>query len=178
MSSHLRQIHEDVIDVEERLLSNHNDSEYRTYRQPRKRLSQVLHPLTLLNTLIMCASFIFMALGLRRGVSDSETVNDALRRLSTPSPVYDHVDFRLQSVSLNGSVLRTLNTTWNSGPEDEEKEALWNDLQHIRAIPLTGEQVKNMGKDPAKCAKLEDSAFHKGNDSYIGGLDIFHQARE
>lgn len=79
---------------------------------------------------------------------------------------------------MNGSVLRALNTPWNSGPEDEEKEAMWNDLQHIRAIPITGEQVRRMGKDPAKCAKLEDSVFHKGNDLYIGSLDIFHQVRK
>ena len=62
--------------------------------------------------------------------------------------------------------------------ENEEKENVWNDLQHIRAIPLTGAQIKAMGKDPSKCAKFEDSTFHLGNDAYIGGLDIFHQVRK
>ena len=163
----------------ERLLPEESGPGYsRSSYSTKTNFGQCSLLLTLLNLVILSTSIIVIKSGWYRDSLHSTRFNEALQRTSTPSPIYDHVEFQLRLTVMNGSVLRAQDTPWNSGPDVEEKEALWNDLEHIRAIPLTSDQILKMGKDPTKCAKLEDSFFHMGEDLYMGGLDIFHQARK
>lgn len=165
-------------DIEERLLPAITPGPAKSFSPTKNSPGRCYLLVNLLNMIIFGSSIIVLTFGWNRNSPHSDGVNEILRRISTPSPIFDHVEFHLQPTMLNGSVLRTQDTPWNSGPEVGEKEALWNNLQHIRAIPLTSDQLSQMGKDPSKCAKLEDSFFHMGKDLYIGGLDIFHQARK
>jgi hypothetical protein len=54
-------------------------------------------------------------------------------------------------------------------------DAIWQeDIQLIRPIPITREQIVKLGKNPETAAKFEDSIWGLGDDAYVATLDIFH----
>ncbi|KAG6122805.1 hypothetical protein E4U12_000859 [Claviceps purpurea] len=54
-------------------------------------------------------------------------------------------------------------------------DAIWTqDIELIRPIPVTREQIIKMGKDPDTVAKLEDDVWGLGDDAYVATLDVFH----
>lgn len=54
-------------------------------------------------------------------------------------------------------------------------DAIWmQDIELIRPIPVTREQIIKMGKDPDTVAKLEDDVWGLGDDAYVAALDLFH----
>jgi hypothetical protein len=56
-----------------------------------------------------------------------------------------------------------------------EADATWEeDIELIRPIPITREQILKLGKNPDTVAKLEDDVWGLGDDAYVAALDIFH----
>lgn len=54
-------------------------------------------------------------------------------------------------------------------------DAIWEeDIEVLRPIPITREQVIKLGKNPETVAKLEDDVWGLGDDAYVASLDIFH----
>lgn len=58
---------------------------------------------------------------------------------------------------------------------NEEADAQWeDDIDLIRPIAVTREQIIMMGKDPETVAKLEDKDWGLGDNAYVAALDVFH----
>lgn len=56
-----------------------------------------------------------------------------------------------------------------------ESDALWEEWELTRILPITREQVTKLGKDPETAVKLEDSLWGLGDDAYAAQFDVFHQ---
>jgi len=79
--------------------------------------------------------------------------------------------------------IQTMNATLYPGPEpgfarqypNAEADAIWDELELLRTIPITREDVLKLGKDPNIVAKFEDDYWGLGDDAYMAQLDVFHQ---
>lgn len=90
----------------------------------------------------------------------------------------DDVEIQVYRTTMNGNIFgEAVDTPWNGETTDVDKEAVWENFELIRTIPLTREQVLKIGKDPEIVAKFEDDYWGMGEDMYVGALDIFHQIR-
>lgn len=54
-------------------------------------------------------------------------------------------------------------------------DALWEEIELARVIPVTRAQIMKMGKDPSTVTKLEDDVWGLGDDSYAATFDLYHQ---
>ncbi len=57
---------------------------------------------------------------------------------------------------------------------DREVDIAWASLYDTRPVALNRDQVLAMGKDPATAVRIPAS-WGRGNDSYFGRVDAFHQ---
>lgn len=59
-------------------------------------------------------------------------------------------------------------------PNDDADEQWEDDIDLIRPIAVTHEQIMMMGKNPDTVAKLEDQDWGLGDNAYVTALDLFH----
>ena len=76
-----------------------------------------------------------------------------------------------------------MNATLYPGPDpgfarqypNEEADAMWDELELLRTIPISKDDVLKLGKDPETVAKFEDKYWGLGDDAYMAQIDVFHQ---
>ena len=75
---------------------------------------------------------------------------------------------------MDGTLLNTKPPVIYRREPRHDVDAAWAALYDTRPIPLTRDQVLAIGKDPAQAVRIPES-WGRGNDSYFGRLDVFHQ---
>lgn len=55
-----------------------------------------------------------------------------------------------------------------------EADAIWQEWELTRVVPVTAAQIRDMGKDPSTAAKLEDEDWGLGDDAYAAIFDTYH----
>ena len=154
--------------------------EVHNHRTARGRKSSMKGTVALLAALIafiaLCSSIATLYVA---PVCNIHSINEAVRKTSIYSPAFDDTDIRLIETKMNGSVFQEhiFDTPWAGETSDAAKEAVWDDFNYIRTVPLTREQLLKIGKDPRTAAKYDDAYWGMGEEIYIGGLDLFHQIR-
>lgn len=58
---------------------------------------------------------------------------------------------------------------------NEKADAIWNEWELSRVIPVTAQEIRKMGKDPSTAVKLPDEIWGLGDDTYAATMDVFHQ---
>lgn len=85
------------------------------------------------------------------------------------------IDLQPSIKRINGTVHARGNISIARQFPNAEADAIWeDDIELIRPIPVTREQIIKMGKDPDTVAKLEDEVWGLGDNAYVAALDIFH----
>ena len=56
-----------------------------------------------------------------------------------------------------------------------QADAVWEEWELMRVLPVTRDQISRMGKDYSTVAKLEDDIWGLGDDAYASVLDVYHQ---
>lgn len=54
-------------------------------------------------------------------------------------------------------------------------DAVWEEWEWTRVVPVTADQIRAMGKDPSTAAKLENEDWGLGDDAYASIFDVYHQ---
>jgi hypothetical protein len=62
-------------------------------------------------------------------------------------------------------------SVWRQGPIPE-LDALWAELEFIRAIVIVADETRKLGKDPEIVATLEHNIWHLGDNTYIAATGI------
>ncbi|QUC16825.1 uncharacterized protein UV8b_01066 [Ustilaginoidea virens] len=137
------------------------------------RRENALVCLLVANTMLFLMTAAMLA-SLRRPRS-TELLNQALRATSSYSPVFDMIDLEPSIRRINGTVNPAGKLSIARQFPNPEADAVWeNDIELIRPIPVTREQIVKMGKNPDTVAKLENSVWGLGDDAYVAALDLFH----
>ncbi|KAG6135838.1 hypothetical protein E4U38_001649 [Claviceps purpurea] len=112
------------------------------------------------------------SLGIR---SQKRVLNAELRATSSYTPIYDMIDLEPSIRKINGTVMPAGKLSIARQFPNPAADAIWTqDIELIRPIPVTREQIIKMGKDPDTVAKLEDDVWGLGDDAYVATLDVFH----
>ncbi|KAM3532413.1 hypothetical protein MY4038_004081 [Beauveria bassiana] len=107
--------------------------------------------------------------------SPDGALNAKLRATSSYSPVFDLIDLEPSIRRINGTVSFPENPSIARQFPNIQADAQWeDDIDLIRPISITREQIIKMGKDPETVAKLEDKDWGLGDNAYVAALDIFH----
>ncbi|KAM3462188.1 hypothetical protein NHJ6243_004285 [Beauveria neobassiana] len=107
--------------------------------------------------------------------SPDGALNAKLRATSSYSPVFKLIDLEPSIRRINGTVSFPENPSIARQFPNTQADAQWeDDIDLIRPIPITREQIIMMGKDPETVAKLEDKDWGLGDNAYVAALDIFH----
>lgn len=91
-------------------------------------------------------------------------------------PIHDLLDLNPQVKAVNGTLFpaREQPSIARQSP-NPEAEAVWEEWELTRVLPVTAAQIRSMGKDPSTVAKLEDAIWGLGDDAYASTLDVYHQ---
>ncbi|KAH8646942.1 tat pathway signal sequence, partial [Tricladium varicosporioides] len=90
-------------------------------------------------------------------------------------PIYDLLDLELYTTQVNGSLFPPKNPSIARQMPNPKADAIWQDWEVVRFIPVSKAQIIRMGKDLSTVAKFEDKDWGLGDDAYVGDLDVFHQ---
>ncbi|OWT42534.1 hypothetical protein VFPPC_18336 [Pochonia chlamydosporia 170] len=102
-------------------------------------------------------------------------LNAKLRVTSSYSPVFDMIDLEPSIKRINGTVNATSTLSIARQFPNPAADSIWEeDIELIRPIPVTREQILKMGKNPDTVAKLENDVWGLGDNAYVAALDIFH----
>lgn len=76
---------------------------------------------------------------------------------------------------LNGTVVAPSHPSIARQMPNPVADAQWEeDVDLVRIIPITREDIEMMGGDVSTTAKLEDKDWGLGDNAYVGALDLFH----
>ena len=100
--------------------------------------------------------------------------NTLLKQISMPSPVLDQVHVELSTIRRNGSLLPDHPTSIYRQDPSHEVDMAWHRLGNINPIPISAQDVRNIGYDPSIVAKWPE-VYGLGDDAYVGRLDVFHE---
>ncbi|EGX94895.1 hypothetical protein CCM_03166 [Cordyceps militaris CM01] len=90
-------------------------------------------------------------------------------------PIFDLVDLEPSIRLINGTVVAPEHPSIARQFPNSEADAQWEqDIDLIRPIAITREQIIKMGKNPETVAKLEDQDWGLGDNAYVAALDVFH----
>ncbi|KAG6103204.1 hypothetical protein E4U31_002976 [Claviceps sp. LM219 group G6] len=122
--------------------------------------------------LFLMTASMMTSLGIR---SQKRLLNAELRATSSYTPIYDMIDLEPSIRRINGTVMPAGKLSIARQFPNPAADAIWTqDIELIRPIPVTREQIIKMGKDPDTVAKLEDDDWGLGDDAYVAALDVFH----
>ncbi|KAG5994406.1 hypothetical protein E4U52_001178 [Claviceps spartinae] len=122
--------------------------------------------------LFLLTASMMTSLGIR---SQKRVLNAELRATSSYTPIYDMIDLEPSIRRINGTVMPAGKLSIARQFPNPAADAIWTqDIELIRPIPVTREQIIKMGKDPDTVAKLEDDDWGLGDDAYVAALDVFH----
>ncbi|KAG6107384.1 hypothetical protein E4U14_004184 [Claviceps sp. LM454 group G7] len=98
--------------------------------------------------------------------SQKRVLNAELRATSSYTPIYDMIDLEPSIRRINGTVMPAGKLSIARQFPNPAADAIWTqDIELIRPIPVTREQIIKMGKDPDTVAKLEDNDWGLGDDA-------------
>lgn len=60
-------------------------------------------------------------------------------------------------------------------PPNAEADAIWDEYELLRVIPVSRQTIVRLGKDPETAVKLEDDLWGLGQDVYAAVFDVYHQ---
>ncbi|KAH7411456.1 hypothetical protein BKA64DRAFT_618436 [Cadophora sp. MPI-SDFR-AT-0126] len=101
--------------------------------------------------------------------------NAILKKSSFFSPILDRFDLPTFVQQINGTLLVPKEPSIARQDPNPESDAVWEDLELIRTIVITGDDVKKLGKDPETAAKFDNEYWGFGDDAYMAQIDVFHQ---
>lgn len=85
------------------------------------------------------------------------------------------IDLEPSIKRINGTVNATGTLSIARQFPNPAADSIWEeDIELIRPIPVTREQILKMGKNPDTVAKLENDVWGLGDNAYVAALDIFH----
>ncbi|RDW63337.1 hypothetical protein BP6252_10882 [Coleophoma cylindrospora] len=91
------------------------------------------------------------------------------------SPIIDRIDLSVHEAQINGTLFPPREPSIGRQLPNTEADKIWAEIELTRTIPITADEVRKLGKDPATVAKFEDSFWHLGPDAYMAQIDVFHQ---
>ena len=100
--------------------------------------------------------------------------NTLIKQVSMPSPILDQVHVELSTVRRNGSLLPDHPTSIYRQEPSHEVDMAWHKLGNINPIPISAQDVRNIGYDPSIAAKWPE-VYGLGEDAYVARLDVFHE---
>ncbi|KAG5917845.1 hypothetical protein E4U61_002387 [Claviceps capensis] len=122
--------------------------------------------------LFLMTASMMTSLGIR---SQKRVLNAELRATSSYTPIYDMIDLEPSIRRINGTVMPAGKLSIARQFPNPAADAIWTqDIELIRPISVTREQIIKMGKNPDTVAKLEDDIWGLGDDAYVAALDLFH----
>jgi hypothetical protein len=71
------------------------------------------------------------------------------------APLLDVLDVPLEVKTMNGTLYPSKNASVARLPPSPEVDAVWDEWEITRVYPVTADQIRAMGKDPATATKLE-----------------------
>ncbi|KAG4438818.1 hypothetical protein IFR05_005709 [Cadophora sp. M221] len=124
---------------------------------------------TIFNLIILFISFtLFLS-------SQDFRRNSILKKSSFYSPILDKFDLPTFVQQINGTLLMPKESSIARQDPNPEADAIWEDLELIRTIVISGDEVRKLGKDPATAAKFDNEYWGFGDDAYMAQIDVFHQ---
>ena len=89
--------------------------------------------------------------------------------------MYDQVDLEMSPQKLNGTLFYPKEPSIARQLPNDAADAVWEEWELARYLPITADQIRAMGKDPSTVAKLADEDWGLGDDAYVGTFDIYHE---
>lgn len=117
----------------------------------------------------------YLHMYIQKSKTRHDVLNAELRATSSYSPIFDLVDLEPSIRLINGTVVAPEHPSIARQFPNSEADAQWEqDIDLIRPIAITREQIIKMGKNPETVAKLEDQDWGLGDNAYVAALDVFH----
>lgn len=90
--------------------------------------------------------------------------------------MWDKIKQSTHPHQVDGSLFDTPNASpWRNGVSPSASvDAAWHEFELIRTFPISGADVRALGKDPATAVRYPTS-YGLGSDAYVAQLDVFHQ---
>jgi hypothetical protein len=92
-----------------------------------------------------------------------------------PAPVFDRLTIPTIVKHISGTLFEPEDPSIGGAYPNPESDALWQELELARTIPLTAKDVRKLGKDHATVAKFEDLYWHLGDDTYMAQISTTFQ---
>lgn len=131
--------------------------------------------LTTLNILILLLSISLLLQTWHHRYHDA---NSLYAQIHGASPLYSQLTLRTFPTTTNGTLWPPQTPDGGSiarhMPNDAD-EAVWDEWELTRVVPVTAAQIRAMGKDPSTVARLDDDVWGFGDDAYVATFDVFHQ---
>ena len=80
----------------------------------------------------------------------------------------------MSAIQVDGTLFTPDNPSIYRQKPSPEVDAAWEQLEYIRAIPISANDVMKLGKDPSLAARFPESMGF-GADAYMAQIDVFHQ---
>ncbi|KAI9743513.1 MAG: hypothetical protein M1818_002826 [Claussenomyces sp. TS43310] len=101
--------------------------------------------------------------------------NALLKQTSFYSPVLEQMDLPTSIKEVNGTLWPGKDPSFARQFPNPEADAIWEEMELLRTVRITEEEVLKLGKDPATVAKFDDDFWGFGDNAYMAQIDVFHQ---
>ncbi|KAH8602871.1 hypothetical protein B0O99DRAFT_560560, partial [Bisporella sp. PMI_857] len=139
-------------------------------RQSKNKGSSIIIYATIFNLIILTFSLLLV-----HSSHQHAGMNSLLKATSFYSPILDRLEIKASVKQMNATLFPSSHPSIARQKPNPEADVIWREFELTRAIIISGEDVRRLGKDPETAAKFEDAYWHFGDDAYIGQLDVFHQ---
>ncbi|KAI5458861.1 hypothetical protein BGZ63DRAFT_514274, partial [Mariannaea sp. PMI_226] len=158
-------------DEEEDSFLNHSDSAGLSYRDDhwRRWPSMLYTGLNIFFFICSCSLWIYWY------HTNNTLLNAGFRQISSWTPLIDLVDLDPSVQLVNGTFFPPKYPSIGRQLPNDAADAAWHEYEIQRIVPISRQDVINLGKDPSTAVKLEDKDWGLGNDSYVAALDVYHQ---
>ena len=91
------------------------------------------------------------------------------------APILDEVQIPMFTSKINGTFFTPEHPSIARQDPSSEVDELWKDLEILRTVVVTKDDIIKMGKDPETVAKFDNDYWGFGDDAYMAEMDVFHQ---